>query len=238
MMVNRNMVLSTLVACVFGATNIAAAQTSKFDFGRTETPDFHQAGWTIFEQLSNPATPLISVADPSTGWTTTFIGPGGSGTIAGGRDRDPFAATLGPAFTLDNVYIDFIVGWETLSINNLNPASTYDVQLIMFDDNATDGRTQSVFNVTDGLNELLGVGDGPGAGGAGASLASDLDFSVFGTGLSPDANGDMVFRFTNTATGDRSIINGLIVTQIPEPTSVTLIALAALFMHRRQRIRS
>lgn len=232
MMVNRNMALNLLVLAISVGTlaSNARAQTSQFDFGGSDGNDLHQSGWTIFELGNSVASPQTSPADGVTGWDVTLVGPGN----IGGRDRDPFAATTGGTFTLDDVYLDFIVSWEFLTVGNLDPAGIYDVQFIMFDDNNSgDGRTQTVFNITDGANDDLGTSDGPGIGGANASLLSDLDFSVVGTGLSPDASGDLAFRFANSTTGNRSLINGLVITRtnpIPEPTSVVLIGLGGLLL--------
>ncbi|WP_218932370.1 sialate O-acetylesterase [Adhaeretor mobilis] len=186
-------------------------KSASFDFGVSADGNaYEQAGWTLLElPQSGAPSPQLSAADASTGWTVML--ETAKPDDLRGRNRDPLDATTGGTLTLDDVYIDFVTGLETLSINNLDPAKQYDVQLIMFDDNASDGRTQTVTNITDSASDLLGTGTGPGGG---SSLTSDLDFSVFGTGLSPDSNGDLTFLFANSDTVDRSLVNGLIITEV------------------------
>ncbi len=186
---------------------------ARFDLGRSgDEGSFEESGWTQFELGSNTSNPSTSVVDADTGWSITLTRTDGS-TLAGGRNRDPYDAALGGAFTLDDVYIDFIVGFQELAINNLDPSKVYDVQFIMFDDNVNDGRTQDVTNVTDGVSDFLGNSAGPGVGSGGV-LESDQAYSVFGTGLSPDASGVLEFEFFNdTVDNGRSILNGLIITE-------------------------
>ncbi|WP_145059112.1 hypothetical protein [Adhaeretor mobilis] len=202
---NRSLVNGVVV------TGVTSLQTSSFDLGvEDDNSAFQQSGWTQFELLGGADGPQTSPVDAETGWSLQFAPPIAQDELAG-RNRDPLDATTGGTLTLDDVYIDFVTGLETLSINNLDPAKQYDVQLIMFDDNASDGRTQTVTNITDSASDLLGTGTGPGGG---SSLTSDLDFSVFGTGLSPDSNGDLTFLFANSDTVDRSLVNGLIITEV------------------------
>ncbi len=214
-MLNHNRVLISMLAGVGAVAGSAGATTVEFDLGVSNDGDaFQQVDWFQFEQPTNPAASVTSDPDPDNGWTITLTRTDGDGApLAGGRNRDPFDATLGGSFTLDNVYIDFIVGFEFLAINNLDPAKAYDVRLIMFDDNANDGRTQSVFNATAGADDFLGTSDGPGVGAAGV-LDNDQAYSILATGLSPDATGVLNFRYENTSTGVRSITNGVIVTEV------------------------
>ncbi len=236
----QRIVLALSAATALGFGPGADAATVMFDFGvSNDSGAFQQAGWTQFElSTGSNAAPITSSPDAVEGWSVTLTPAGGSGNI-GGRNRDNgtgmFDATTGGTFTLDNVYIDFIVSWEKLSINNLDPSKTYDVQLIMFDDNVTDGRTQSVTNTTGGASDFLGTTAGPGTGSGGV-LDSDLVYSVFGTGLSPDGSGVLEFTYTNSATGDRAITNGLIITEVPEPASLGVLSLgASLLLLRRRR---
>lgn len=232
MMVFHRQALLAAVACGFGLS--AGASTVMFDFGNSSDSGANeQAGWTQFDAPQGGiAAPFTSPADPVENWTVTLIKTGdGSGTV-GGRNRNPL--TTGGTFTLGDVYIDFITSWETLKINNLDSTKTYDVQFIMFDSNQADGRSQSVTNTTGGGSVLLGSSNGPGSGGT--TLTSDLDFSVFGTGLTPDGSGVLEFKFANTSSGTANLINGLVITEVvPEPSSLALLGLGGLAMIRRRR---
>ncbi|QDS98160.1 hypothetical protein HG15A2_14330 [Adhaeretor mobilis] len=231
-MLVRNTVCCALAIGIGLLSSKGLAQTSRYDFGRSDdNAAYEQSGWTLFELDRNgPPSPQTSETDASTGWAVTL--ETADPDDINGRNRDPLDAVTGGTFTLDDVYVDFLVGWETLSINNLDPTKQYDVQLIMFDDNQDDGRTQTVSNITDGVSDLLGTSPGPGGG---SSLMSDLDYSIFGIGLSPDGNGDLTFLFANSDTVNKSLVNGLIVTQVPEPTSIVLLGLGGtlIFLARR-----
>jgi hypothetical protein len=184
-----------------------------FDLGRSDDSGlFQQSGWSQFEIPTTANSVETSAPDPSTGWSLQIGSPTTEFESLLGRSRDPLDAAVSGTFTLDDVYIDFITGVDSLEINGLNPSKTYDVQLIMYDDDGSPGRTQTVTNITAGASDVLGTTPGPGS--PAANLTSDLDFSVFGFALSPDANGRLILDFENSATIDRSLISGVIITEL------------------------
>lgn len=191
---------------------IAHAQIARFDFGVANDEGAHeQAGWTLYDRLTNGNMSIGEVLDPGTGWGVTLNGGGGFA-----RDRGELAQQPGGSFTLADVYVDFVIGFKNLTISTLDPNELYDIQFIMYDDNATGstaGSTQTVTNITGGANDLIGIGDGVGLGES--VLMSDFDFSVLAGSLSPDANGDLSFEIVNdTLNNSVSLINGLIIEEL------------------------
>ncbi|MEL6547335.1 MAG: hypothetical protein AAFQ82_22110, partial [Myxococcota bacterium] len=187
------------------------ASTARFDFGLAgEDSAEEEVGASA---LLAPETSSITAAlalDSGTGWSVHLVA--GSGGIIG-RNRGPLAASAEPEFTLDDVYIDFVTGWEFLRVENLDPTRTYDLQVIMFDDNGSPGRTQTLTDVTSELDPVeLGTTDGPGTSGSGA-LVDNFVYSVEGSELVPDSSGTLELLCTNSNTGDRCLSNGVIITE-------------------------
>lgn len=232
-MMSRTMRLLVITLTLGGLVSVTNAQTAMFDLGVAEDGGLHeQAGWTLIDRLTGGNGPGVEVIDAGTGWGLE-IGDGGGFA----RDRGSLTVTPGGTFTLDDVYVDFVIGFNNLTVGNLDPNQQYDVQFIMYDDNATGGTagsTQTVTNTTGGASDLLGVGDGVGLGDS--LLTSNLDFSVFGSSLTPDANGNLTFEIINdTLNNGVAILNGLVVTQVPEPASMMLLGLGSLLWSRRRR---
>ncbi|MEO0599915.1 MAG: sialate O-acetylesterase [Myxococcota bacterium] len=187
-----------------------ASNIARFDFGRTGQPlAAEEPGWTPLQlqQFGRPG--AVSVVDPATGWTIT-VQPNGVDLI--GRDRSPLAATVASAFTLEAVYTDFVTAWESLTIRGLDASRTYDVQVPMFDDDATQVRTQTLTQVGAGTDVELGETDGPGPG-PDPELTDDLVFSIVGRGLTPESDGSLTFVCSNSVTVDRCLANGLVISE-------------------------
>jgi len=187
----------------------ASSAVSRFDLGTTGAT-FHEDGWLPVEAPDLAPAPL-TVVDEDTGFSITLgLDAGDPGLVT--RSRNPIAATQSEGFTLDNVYVDFI-NVDTLALGNLDASRTYDVQVIMFDDDQSDlDRTQTVFDVTGGANDDLGTSHGAGVGNTG--VLDDHAYSVFGTGLVPDASGPIALEVTNSEVF-AAVVNGVVITERP-----------------------
>ncbi|MEM6926814.1 MAG: sialate O-acetylesterase [Myxococcota bacterium] len=190
-----------------------APQTSaiaRFDFGLAEEPlAFEEPQWTPLQLTFSGRPGAVLAVDPATGWAVALES---SGSNIIGRNRSPLEATVGSAFTLEAVYSDFITGWNVLTVHGLDPSRTYDVQVPMFDDDPAQARTQTLTLITEVTEVGLGTTDGPGPG-PGPVLTDDLAFSIEGSALSPEPSGTLTFVCTNSATGDRCLANGLVISE-------------------------
>ncbi|MBX2796029.1 MAG: sialate O-acetylesterase [Myxococcales bacterium] len=184
------------------------SDTARFDFGVTgQAPDLEEPGWTQLQLSESGSSQAIQAVDPATGWTVT-LESAGSNVI--GRNRSPLDAQVDSGFTLEAVYVDFITGWEHMTIGNLDPSRSYDVQIMMFDDDGQLGRTQTLTHTGDDVE--LGTTDGPGTAGEG-QLTDDLVYSITATELTPDADGTLTFRCANSGTNNRCLSNGVVLSE-------------------------
>ena len=138
------------------------------------------------------------------------------------------------------MYRDFAIatGSNTtlqLQLSQLNANTAYQLTFYIYDGNATaSSGTETVVNRTGGGSSVFGAVTYQG----GATFTSNSQFSTTSTATS-DATGKLLFSFTNTnaASTGQGIINGLVITAVPEPSSGLLGLTGALLLARRRRVR-
>jgi hypothetical protein len=82
--------------------------------------------------------------------------------------------------------------------------------------------------------DTVTVNGGPGQGFSRPLAVSDGLYTSF-TGLTTDGSGNLIIRVTDTSTGQNPIINGALLTVIPEPSGALLGAIGFLALLRRRR---
>ncbi|MCC7145217.1 MAG: PEP-CTERM sorting domain-containing protein [Phycisphaeraceae bacterium] len=146
------------------------------------------------------------------------------------------ASTIFPASaSRDGFYVtatDFGAGAPDptggFELQNLDPAYTYDVLLYGSRAGVSDVR-ESQYTVTGaGIQVLL------------LNASGNVDNYVVATGVVPDANGkitiDVAAGPNNNHSAQLAYINLVTLTAVPEPASVTLLALGATALLRRRRV--
>lgn len=118
----------------------------------------------------------------------------------------------------------------TITLSGLSSSTPYD--LYIYSQGDSNNRITSL-SVT-GASVETGSNVNTRAGAAGSFVAGD-NYSVFS--ITPDANGVILIRFWGTGTDSRTEgdINGIQITAIPEPASLSLVALGGLVFLRRRR---
>lgn len=133
-----------------------------------------------------------------------------------------------PAEFVDSVTTDiagnFNVGDAnpyTITISGLNNSFTYNLV------------TVSAAGFTDPIDTVT-VNGGAGQGFSRPLAVSNGLFTSF-TGLTTDGSGRIIIRVTDTGTSTNPIINGALLTAVPEPSAVLLGGVGLLVLLRRRR---
>jgi hypothetical protein len=248
--------LIAAAALAVGSTAASAATILGVDFNVAANPGATpptgesptQAGFQSFPVTSGtaiamPVSNTYAVSDPSvtSNAITATIANGLSATSTGNlltRDRGAPADT--GSFTYGSLYRDLIIGNPsnstlTLQLTGLNPNTPYDVTLFAYDNNNPGAITLT--DVTGGTPHSSAAYTFTGAS---SNFTSTTPNDIFGRTLhsTSAADGSLTFTATDVTTNgpNQAILNGFrIDTPTPEPTSFTLVALAATPLLRRRR---
>lgn len=134
-----------------------------------------------------------------------------------------------PAEFVDSVTTDiagnFNLGDDnpyTITISGLNNSFTYNLVTVA----AAGAFGSNIDTVT--------VNGGTGQGFIRSTAVADGLFTSF-TGLTTDGSGNLIIRVTDTSVGTNPIINGALLTAVPEPSAAVLGGLGMLALLRRRR---
>lgn len=219
-------------ALLLPAAALPAATLLSLDFGSTQSPVV-ESGFTGYSVTN------VGVAGPMTqtfGSFTVTLTNGktvdGSGNLnATGlvNARDRGALTDSGAFTYNDLYRDFVTqGADTgLQLGGLTANTAYQITFYAYDNNNT--RSETFKNITgattsspNGANLSLGTISWTAA----SSLTSNNLFSIVATATS-DSSGRLTFDINSASA--TTVLNGLILASIPEPSGcAALLAGAAL----------
>jgi hypothetical protein len=217
------LLLSPIIA---NAAVLAVGDKIGIDFGATTTTNWNKIPTIVSTTIVAGSVVKLSgvVADGVT-VATTFSGLPTNGFAA----TTAYTATP-PTDFVANVLTDF-VGYSgaftyTITIGGLNNAFTYNLTGVTSADFA------QAFNRQDRLTVTAATG-----GGTSTILRSNSNtngaFHSF-TGLTP-TGGVISIALTDTSGNNNPIINGLVLTAIPEPSAALLGALGSLALLRRRR---
>jgi hypothetical protein len=211
-----------------------AAMLLQVDFQQTQNPHPTEAGYLAFEVTN------IGVAGPvsqtlggygvtiSNGYTVDGNGVLNATGIVNARDRaNPQDSG---AFTYSDLYRDFVTNGSDTGIQLTGFSANTDYEVTFYSYDWNNGRTQTFRDITGGGNDLLGSI----AWTAGTTPTSNGQYSLTTT-IASDAQGRMTFR-ANGASGT-TLINGLQIASIPEPSAALLGGLGivvALHLSRRR----
>ena len=115
----------------------------------------------------------------------------------------------------------------TFSINNLDPASTYDIYF--YAQNGGYSNTATIFTI--GATSLTATNVAPAA----TTFIQGRNYVVF-SAIAPNASGVISGTFNDAAPANNAAFNGLQIVQvIPEPAGAALLGLGGLLALRRRR---
>jgi hypothetical protein len=250
---NRIMAIGSLVAgltCV-SAPRAFADPVLGIDFGGGATQAGFQS-WNTGTDGAGPKTSTFTATNP------TLVPTGSVGaTVAGGTDAANLANDVNslnvrtrvgaPAnngtFTQADLMVDRVVttggaagSGLFLQLTGFAPNTTVGVQVWGYDTQSAGGAKPgnfALYDRTGGANTQLGSFSVT----AGSLPADNSTFSVSGT-VTSDATGKIVLESISNIDGT-GIMNGVLITSVPEPSAAVLLALAGgaplLARRRRQR---
>jgi hypothetical protein len=231
--------LITIALLAAATSSLHAAPILSVDIAGSPIQSGFVGGFTGADG-AGPRTSTFPVADPAviTGTVTGVIACGSnpsdmSQNTSNLNLRTRANPTNSGDFTYAALYQDRIVGLAPgaglfLELSGLTPNTAFSIQVWGYD-NAKAGNF-SLFNRTDGLNDLLGSYTVT----AGALPASNDQFSVTGM-VTSDATGKIVVQSSSNIDGV-GIMNGFVLSTVPEPGSALALAAAGgLLISRRRR---
>jgi hypothetical protein len=215
------------------AAPAGAAMLLQVDFQQTQNPHPTETGYQAFEVTNAGVAGPQTRAFGSYGVTVTngYTVDGSGYLNATGLVNARYRAGNPPdsgAFTYSDLYTDFVTnGADTgLQLTGFDVNTAYTVTFYAFDYSNT--RTQTFRDITGGTNVLLGSI----AWTASTTPTSNGQYSLTAT-VTTDSLGRMTIR-ANGASGT-TVINGLQVASIPEPSTVMLTGLGLVVVLRTCR---
>ncbi len=241
--VSQSLITGLVTAVV--ASQMASAATINVDFNTTApTPTYSGTaaapdGGTTWNGLATGPKGGPLVASITSGALLSSTGGATAITVTLGNFQAYDAASDGqPASFASELMSDFVYQQilgpggpnSTLSINNLNPAFTYD--LYLYAQNGGYNNTATTFTIN-GVTLIANNDLGPAS-----SFVENTNYVRF-TGVAPNGSGMISGTFNDFEPANNAAFNGLqIVEIIPEPASAALAGAAGLLALRRRRPRA
>jgi hypothetical protein len=214
--------------------NLTGGSTGTYS-GQGAVVDTGNNLWNGFN-AGSPISTLIASATSGALLTSTGASSGGV-TVTVGNFR-PYEAAGGVAVA-NGLFNDFLYQQNlgpggpnsTFSINNLSPASTYD--LYFYAQNAAPQNTATTFTI--GATTLIATNAGPvPPNPVTTSFVLGVNYIRF-LGVTPNGSGVISGTFNDFAAANNAAFNGMQIVQVPEPSSLLPLAgLAGLLLPRRR----
>jgi hypothetical protein len=234
---------SGMAAFVAFASFASAATTINVDFnngngayptysGEAAAPASGGTTWNGFNIgsgggiVSTTSAPLVTSTGSATNVTVTL------------GNYNTYVASENPAVLAPNLMTNFayqpVLGPgganSTFSINNLNPASSYDIYI--YSQNAGYSETATIFTIGGVSKTATNTG---GTTGGPNSFTLNGNYVLY-SGITPNGAGTISGLFNDFKPADNAAFNGLqIVLAVPEPSVLPLVGLASGLLLRRRR---